>query len=343
MSKSIAALMPPTETERHLKGRIAELERIVRRRKSDVGQINDAMTEILEAVKAAPVPKSKPIIKKGGKVSSPVVHAVHLTDWHVGEFVDPAHVEEFGEANYEVLTKRVNNLGGHIVDQTELMRSAYSVPVCHIIGTADWVSGDIHDELIRTNEFPAPVQAVKAGFLLGDFIVRMSPHFETVEVDLLTAGNHDRLTRKPQSADGGLNSYGYIVCEIARKVASECKNVNIRVHTSLSKVINVGGQRYLIAHGDGIKGTWGIPFYGIERKKQREAMARMNMAPDKHFDRIIIGHFHEALNHQHWMIGGSMSGTTEFDHKEGRHARPHQTSWFIHPEHGEFAWQRWWL
>jgi hypothetical protein len=99
----------------------------------------------------------------------------------------------------------------------------------------------------------------------------------------------------------------------------------------------------LTSHGDGILGTWGIPFYGIERKKQREAMARMNMPIDKHFDKIVIGHFHSAVNHEHWMIGGSLSGTTEFDHKMGRHSLPHQTAWFVHPRHGEFDWSRWWL
>ena len=72
-------------------------------------------------------------------------------------------------------------------------------------------------------------------------------------------------------------------------------------------------------------------------------MARMNMPVDRHFDKIVIGHFHTALNHGDWLIGGALSGTTEHDHKEGRHSKPHQTAWFVHPKHGEFAWSRWWL
>jgi hypothetical protein len=276
-------------------------------------------------------------------VDSPVVHVVHLTDWHIGEVVRPEQVEDFGESNYQMACARIGRLGHMIAAQTDLMRNAYTVNECHIIGTADWISGDIHDELIRTNEFPAPVQSVKAGFLLGAFIAGLSPHFNQVKVDLITAGNHDRLTRKPQSSDGGLNSFGYIACEIAKQHASACKNVSIKVHSALSAIVEVAGLRYLTTHGDGIKGTWGIPFYGIERKKQKEAMARMNMVEAKHFDKILIGHFHTALNHEHWMIGGSLTGTTPHDHKEGRHSKPHQTSWFNHPRHGEFAWQRWWL
>lgn len=343
MSKPIQAIFPPSETERHLRERVAQLESALNRRKVDSGQIHELMDVVLEAVAAAPAPKALFGKVQRASVDSEITNVIHLTDWHIGETAIKEHIEEFGEANYELACSRIGRLGHSIIAQTELLRHQYKINTCHIIGTADWVSGDIHDELSRTNEFPVPVQAVKSGFLLGEFIVAMSAHYPRVEVDLLTAGNHDRLTRKPQSADGGLNSFGYIVCEIAKKVASECKNVTVRIHVSLSKVIQVSSQRYLISHGDGIKGTWGIPFYGIERKKQKEAMARMNMDSSKHFDKIVIGHFHTALNHEHWMIGGSLTGTNEHDHKEGRHSRPHQTSWMIHPKHGEFCWQRWWL
>jgi hypothetical protein len=347
MGKSIDELVSkhaPTDEVLHLRDEVSRLSTALNARKKDSGQIDEAMIAILEAVPVAKPPKMRfnpsPCQRL---VESPVVHTVHATDWHIGEVVPPEHIEEFGAANYALACDRVARLGKSVIAKTQVMRNAYHVDECHVLGTADWVSGDIHDELVRTNEFPTPVQAVKSGFLLGSFLAGLAPHFAKVTVDLITAGNHDRLTRKPQSADGGRNSWGYVVCEIAKQHVSAIPNVNVRIHQSLSAIVDVAGQRYLITHGDGIKGTWGIPFYGIERKKQKEAMTRMNLAPEKHFDKIVIGHFHTALNHEHWLIGGSLSGTTEFDHKEGRHSRPHQTSWFVHPKHGEFDWTRWWL
>lgn len=343
-ARRIAEITPPTETERHLKAEVLRLESILRSRKQDSGKIADAMSEVLAHVKAVSAPKPVAIRRPDdAKVTSPVTHVVQLTDWHVGEMVPAEHTEGFGHTDYATLTQRIGTLGHKIVAQTDAFRGSYTVDECHILGTADWVSGDIHEELVRTNEFPAPVQAVRAGFLLGSFIAGISAHFKSVKVDMITAGNHDRLTRKPQSADGGLNSWGYVTCEIAKAAARDCANAEIKIHHSLSAIVPVNGTRYLISHGDGIKGTWGIPFYGIERKKQREAMARMNMPIDRHFDKIVIGHFHTALNHEHWLIGGSLTGTNEHDHKDGRHSRPHQTSWFVHPTHGEFAWNRWWL
>jgi hypothetical protein len=343
MSKKIEILMPLTDREKHLKDEVTRLSGLLLGHKTDAGRISDVMGDILAQVKRAKPPEMCYDIKSGGKVSSPVVLVVHATDWHIGEFVKSEQVEGFGGTDYKLACARIGKLGHMIAQQADLLRNAYTLDECRIIGTADWISGDIHDELIRTNEFPAPVQAVKSGFLLGAFIAGLSAHFKRVKVDLITAGNHDRLTRKPQSSDGGLNSFGYIACEIAKQHVADCPNVDVKIHSALSAIVEVAGVRYLITHGDGIKGTWGIPFYGIERKKQKEAMARMNMEVGKHFDKIVIGHFHTALNHEHWIIGGSLTGTNAFDHKEGRYSRPHQTSWCVHPRHGEFNFSRWWL
>lgn len=342
--KKLIAKHAPSDELRHLRSRNRELEGILQTRKQASGQIAEAMNEVLLAVKTLkPQRQLYTGPSKVSRVESPVVQVAHITDWHIGEVTRPEQVEEFSDFNYELATKRVGVFGGRLISKAELTRHAYTVDEIHVLGTADWVSGDIHDELIRTNEFPSPVAAVKAGFLLAGFIARLAPHYQKVTVDLITAGNHDRITKKPQASDGGLNSWGYVACEVARAQLFGIKNVAVRVHTALSTVVDIAGTRYLIAHGDGIMGTWGIPYYGIERRKQREAMARMNRDPKVHFDKIVIGHFHDAINHQHWLIGGNLGGTTANDHKQGRHAPPHQTSWFVHPKHGEFDWTRWWL
>jgi hypothetical protein len=342
--KELLSVHAPSDETRALKEEIKRLNGILHTRKIASGQIAEAMEDVLEAVKTHKPQKQVYTGPVKASAVSPVVQVAHVTDWHIGETTNPEHVEEFGSASYDLATQRVGNFGHKLLEKVDITRKGYTVDECHVLGTADWVSGDIHEELVRTNEFPAPVAAVKAGFLLSAFIARLAPHYTKVTANLITAGNHDRLTRKPQSSDGGLNSWGYVTCEIAKAQLANLPNVEVKVHTALSAIVKVANTKYLITHGDGIIGTWGIPFYGIERRKQREATARMNMDPSVHFDKIVIGHFHEALNHQHWLIGGNLSGTTANDHKQGRHAKPHQTGWFVHPSHGgEFDWSRWWL
>jgi len=326
-----------------LQGEVSRLEGILGQEKTRRGELLNALHDIEEAVPKISMPKMKWKNNTTAPVEQPTPLVVHLTDWHIGQVTVPEYIEEFGENNFAVHEERVLTLGEKILSKLKLQRFGYKVDTCRIIHTADYVSGDIHPELQITNEFPAPVQAVKAGFLLAAHVAMLAPHFKEVICDLLTTDNHGRITRKPQGEQGGLNNYGYVVAHIAKVALSKFSNVEVRIHSGPTTVIEVANQRYLTSHGDGILGTWGIPFYGIERKKQREAMARLNMADDKRFTRLLIGHFHTALNHEHWLIGGSLTGTTAYDHREGRHSLPHQTSWFVHPSKGEFDWSRWFL
>ncbi|MBU0907731.1 MAG: hypothetical protein KKE05_06265, partial [Nanoarchaeota archaeon] len=56
----------------------------------------------------------------------------------------------------------------------------------------------------------------------------------------------------------------------------------------------------------------------------------------KKFHKIILGHFHVDLNHPHYWIGPSASGTDALDHKQGRRSEPKQAFWMVHPKKGEF-------
>jgi len=106
-------------------------------------------------------------------------------------------------------------------------------------------------------------------------------------------------------------------------------------------VIDVNGMSYLIMHGHQVRGWMGKPYYGFDRKVGREAIKRMrSKLPGVLFDRLVMGHWHEPANTLDWIIGGSLSGTDAYDHKNGRYAPPLQPIWLVHPKHGEFDWTR---
>jgi len=325
----------------HLRARNSQLEHQVATLQEQRGKQSEAMTRVLEAVEAAEPPKItfKADTKRAG---SEVAMVAHATDWHIGAVTNPAHVEEFGEFSWKIAKERVELFASKLIDKATTMRQSYRVSECHVIGTADWVSGDIHEELVRTNEFPAPVQAVNAGFLLGQFISTLAPHFKIVHAHILNAGNHDRITRKPQCEQGGVNSWGYVTTAIAGQYLSRIENVHYRAYEGSSFVANVAGTRYLCMHGDGIPAHMGVPHFGMDRLVMREALRRMH-AEEKKFDAVVCGHWHVANNLMFCRYGGSLSGTTAHDHKYARNARPHQTGWFVHPKHGDFDWTRWYL
>jgi hypothetical protein len=324
-------------SERHL------LQQQVVALKKQIGERNEIVKEIINAVVANPSARIVQQSAKSSAVTSEVEAVLHLTDWHVGQVTVASEIEGFNVYNFAKSVARVKSLADKVLSWVALHQHAYKVPKLRVLVTGDLISGDIHDELKVTNEFPAPVQAVKAGYLLGDLLSTLAPQFREVVVEFITLDNHGRLTRKPQKSQGGFNNFSYIVGYVAKERVSNQKNVTVTVHPYSNVIVHIPGRRYLCGHGHGIIGTFGIPYYGLQRKVGREAEARMNMSEDKHFDKIIIGHFHQPLSALRWKIGGSLSGTDANDHSEGRHCDPCQTAWLVHPKHGEFDETTFWL
>ena len=330
----------PTPDVAFLRQRVQELENKHKQQKHETGEALEIVHGLQTAIAScSPV---KMLYKQGNIDHSPVTHVLHLTDLHYGEVVTKDEVDGFGEYNPDIAEARLKELATSIINKTLAQRHGYNVPHLHIIGTGDYISGDIHYELQVTNAFPAPVQAVKCGYALGAMLEMLAPYFETVTVDFVTLDNHGRMTRKPQAAQGGENNWGYVVAQVAAQYVRNLKNVDVRIHAKATALVVVGPERYLCFHGHQIKGWAGKPYYGFDRRVAMEAVKRMGIV-EQAFTKLVFGHFHTATNDKDWGLGGSLSGTTAFDHSCGRHSKPHQTSWFVHKKHGEFDWTRWWL
>ena len=223
------------------------------------------------------------------------------------------------------------------IKYSDVQRNAYDIAECRVFGLGDWVSGDIHKELENTNEFPLPEQAVKAGTLLGECVRRLASRFKRVTVEAVGADNHGRIQPKPQAKQKTSNNMSFIVHEIAQQSTRACPNVGWHVAVGAKLLASVSNWRFLLEHGDSIRGNMGIPFYGYARLLGKEAIRRMNT--DLGFDFLCTGHFHTPnIIENRSLINGSLSGTSEFDHTNGRHARPSQVAWFVHPKHGIFNW-----
>jgi hypothetical protein len=289
---------------------------------------------------AIPPPETVYHQPSGTRVSSPVSVVLVATDWHMGAVQDPDEIEGFGEFSPAVLRARIDSLAEKVINWAEVHRSNYDVDECRLLVTGDLISGDIHHELVSTNDYPAPVQCVEAGRLLASLASSLSPHFSSLTVDIITADNHGRLTKKPQHKDGGFNTYGYPMAVIVQEMLRRHDNATVNIHPVEQRVVRVKGRRYLIMHGHQMKGWAGIPYYGVQRKVGLEATKRMVTGIEQ-FDLMVMGHWHAPFAAPTYIIGGSASGTDAYDHSCGRHSPPTQTSWMVHPKHGEFDLVNW--
>ena len=340
----------PADEILHLREKLKSTEREHKEYQKETGQLRVLFEELKDTIDALEPPQIEYKKPRTTPISTPVTHVCHWTDWHDGAVVDPDEIEGFNEFNPKILREYLRNCVKDQLDWVELHRKNYTINVCHNLCTGDYISGGIHPELLWTNEYPEPVQAIKAGELLAELIAMQSPHYEKVIVDFITVDNHARLTKKPQAGEAGINTWNYVVGYYAKERLRNLSNVEFNIHEMIFKVVNCGGRKYLLTHGDRVRGWAGFPYYGLERLAAREAMKRMKRALEESrkleadvakttgglFDRVILGHFHAPLKHPRYWIGGSACGTTAYDHGEGRECEPIQCGWLVHPGHGEF-------
>lgn len=312
-----------------LRHKIEELKLNLGENEAEFDQIKKELKTItpLSPVVYTPTPKHT-------RVTSDLSAVLVLGDWHIGEVVEADEIEGFNQYNWATAQKRAYYLQRQFINWVNVQRTAMVVDELVVVCIGDMVSGDIHQELQVTNEFPVPVQSVRAGILVAKTIAEMSAHFKKVRVEYVTMDNHSRLTKKPQWKEGGFNSYNYIVGFVAQERLSKLPNVDFNMYPSVKALVAIQGWKYLCQHGHGIKGWSGIPWYGTDRHIASEAKARRSM-PTKNFDKMILGHFHQPLWTTDYIINGSMSGTSELDHGCGRHALPAQVAFLVHPKYGE--------
>ncbi len=314
---------------------LQEADRDREKDRKEYGGLKSLFRDLREQVEAIDPPKIDYKRPKLSKPASPIVHVSHWCDWHEGAVQDPDEIEGFNEFNPDILRARLKNCVRDQLEWVEVHRKNYVVDESRDLFTGDLISGGIHPELLWTNEYPPPVQAINAGELLAELIAMKAPHFDRVVVDFVTVDNHGRLTKKPQSNEAGLNCWGYVTGMYAKERLRDFPNVKFNLYPVIQQVVIVAGRRYLLTHGDRVRGWAGFPWYGLDRKVAKESIKRMRRGMAK-FDRVILGHWHTPLAHPWYWIGGSASGTTSYDHGEGRESEPIQSAWMVHPRHGEF-------
>jgi hypothetical protein len=270
------------------------------------------------------------------KTSNPIVPNLDIGDLHIGEYIKSSEVEGLNRYNWNIAQEGIFGIVDDFLKWADIHRQWFSIEECSITMKGDYISGDIHQELLVTNEFPLPVQTAKAGTLLGEVFRRICGHFKRVVAIECGADNHGRLQHKPQAKQKAANNMSFLVHHIANEAAKSCNNFYPVMSEGMMIRHVINGKSFLITHGDTIKSVMGFPWYSLGRLIGREALRRMGKK-QLSFDYFSIGHFHTPMFIENKsIVNGSLSGTSEYDHSCGRYAQPCQVAFMIHPKYGIF-------
>ena len=318
------------------------------RKNTLIDAIYDA-TIPLEKVK--PIRPTKPTGKRRGESTQTVV--APLTDTHIGEDVDYQQMAGLNSYSFDIFNRRLSGWAEQVLNLVELRRA--SVPIDDLIVPmlGDMISGDIHDELIKTNEDNVMGQMSRGANLIAQALMYLAPHFKTITVPCVV-GNHGRMTRKPPMKDKYMD-WDYMLYQWVAAFCKHQKNIKFQINTSYMNIFQVYDKNVLIMHGDSASGAGSITTItkvltnlrsvlqfrkGLEPEnaEANETIPEPNILPTS-FDSVMLGHFHRVdeidIGTGHAIICGCMKGGDEFAlQRLAVITKPQQIVTYWHPKYG---------
>jgi hypothetical protein len=271
-----------------------------------------------------------------------------LSDTHVGEQVYKDQMRGLNEYNLEVFNKRMYGWANQILKHAAYRRQIAPVDELIIPMLGDMISGDIHEELARSNMANCMDQMIRGASIIGQALMYLAPHFTKIKVPCVV-GNHGRMTRKPPMKDKFMD-WDYMLYQW---VASFCKNQeNIKFHIpkSFMTTFKVHDKVVLITHGDCISGAGSSgailnsitklrSVFQFRKNLQREIEGALDEDLEQEFDSVMIGHFHRIdeldIGTGELHICGTMKGPDEFALQRLQAAtKPKQLVTYWHPKYG---------
>jgi hypothetical protein len=283
----------------------------------------------------APISFPSPSGKRGNKAETIVVT---LSDLHWGEVVDLDAMDGINSYNLKIARQRLKRAFlGVIALATEHWAGPPPARVIVILG-GDMISGEIHNELERTNEatsLPALKDCadhIAAGL---DLLAKSLPK-TPIEV-IVIPGNHGRSTLKYQSKGYTLTSYDTLCGDLIEMRLHDRKQFSFYRPASGDALFNVYNWLVLASHGDRLGSRGGMGFVGVAATAARgfKKVIMDYSARGFRVDLIIIGHFHSALELEEGFVNSSLVGPSEYS-RDGRFRPRPATQLFlaIHPDRG---------
>lgn len=297
----------------------------------------DALVEAIYSVvpempKAIVPPKYKP---KGKEIEDESA-VLCLGDWHYGQVVDPEQNGGISAYNVVIARDRIRfTIDTAIKLATEKLQG-YRFNNLYVFGLGDWVSGIIHKELEITNEIVIVEQILEVSNLLAEALLKLAmvfPHVHFVNV----VGNHGRVEAKPYWDNKAINNYDYLVGKIVERQLAKQPNITFNLPKSFWALQEVENTRFLVTHGDSVKGWGGIPFYGLQRLYTKMRTLQQDYGAD--FHHIVCGHLHNPneftiVRHKMFINGALVGGDPFSIGAISAACDPVQLFFGVHPRRG---------
>lgn len=257
-----------------------------------------------------------------------------LSDLHLDEVVEAAEMDGVNEYNREIAEQRLHEVIESTIKLVRDYIGGVEIDGIVVAMLGDLITGDIHEELAKTNEAPVPASIVHWVPLLAAALKRLADEFGAVFVPCVD-GNHDRTQKQTPKKKRAESSFAWIIYNWLADTLADDDRITFSITPAAEQIVTVYETAFLLSHGDSFRSSGGVGglypslLKWLLRRKDYYSMT------GNRFDIALIGHWHQYLTGKDFIVNGSLKGYDEYARDGGfGFERPQQALFIVTPERG---------
>lgn len=272
----------------HLREERNSYKRRLRRAAKTQGLFQAIADELEENIKPLrPLPASRPSYSPSNTVEHLVMH---ISDGHHDQEITAEDTGGLEVYNFPISMCRAERYVDATLKWTQqTLAPQFYFPSLTILAYGDHTSGEIHGAVSRSYFRNSFKNAFAIGQLHSLMYRDLAPYFEQVNI-VYVPGNHGRRSRK-KDYHGAHDNWDYMIAKVAQLHLRDVENISFCIPNSFSANVDIDGVGFHIFHGDDIRSSLGIPWYGLEKRRHR-MMALENVRQGVPIRYYCCGHFH---------------------------------------------------
>lgn len=215
---------------------------------------------------------------------------LHLSDGHHDQIVTHDDTGGLEKYDFPISMCRAERLVDATLKWTqETLAPQFRFPSLTVLAYGDHTSGEIHGAVQRSYFRNMFKNAHAIGQLHALMYRDFAPYFEQVNV-VYVPGNHGRRSNK-KDYHGAHDNWDYLIAKTAQMYCRGIDNISFNIPNAFSCIVDIDGVGFQIFHGDDVRSSLGIPWYGLEKRRHRMMALDTvrNTVPIRYY---CCGHFH---------------------------------------------------
>lgn len=258
------------------------------------------------------------------------------SDQHFGEIVRPEEVQGSNAYNLAIAKMRLQTHAEKFVSLGRDHLGYLTYDGAHVWWNGDAFSGDIHEELAKSNELSTLATVEYMIDPVVAYFKTIVEGYRKLHVSV-RRGNHTRTSRKVPAKGRVRESFDWLFMRVVQRELASDARITWDIPESDDGIVAQYGHRFLATHGDQFRGGSGISGIMTPLALGNYKKLKRNISIGDHliYDTMLLGHFHSYLTLPGLVVNGALKGYDEYAFVSNFGFEvPLQAFWVTTPEHG---------